>query len=111
MSGRHTRQRERKRQQAQTNGHKSSFQADSRPGKWVCSSREWNGKRECAKKFARSPEAVPKVARTKSNRPGTLPEPQPWAGLLALDGPMRIGLPVRSETTVAQSRPNMSITA
>ena len=49
----------------------------------------------------RSPEAVPKVARTKSNGFGTLPKPQPWAGLLALDGRMRVAFPSDNSGTVA----------
>src|SRR2546421_9488542 len=54
-----------------------------------------------ARASARSPEAVPEVARTKSNGPGTLPEPQPWAGLLALDGRMRVAFPSDNSGTVA----------
>src|SRR4051794_10000667 len=58
-----------------------------------CSSSRWGGEREKGGAMigqTRSPEAVPKVARTKSNGFGTLPNPQPWAGLLALDGLLRL---------------------
>src|SRR5258706_5661129 len=54
-----------------------------------------------ARASARSPEAVPEVARTKSNGSGTLPEPQPWAGLLALDGRMRVAFPSDDSGTIA----------